>query len=56
MDRDQLRRNIQAGRYADSDHIYYELGEYSVSANALAETSERVWVDTVGGYRTRWGL
>lgn len=50
-----VARAIQADRYADTDNIYYENGEYFVSSDILIELPERVWVDTVGGYWKRHG-
>lgn len=56
MTLEQLYKAIRAGRYEDSEHIWYEEGEYSTSTEVLIPLPERVWVDTVGGYRQRHGL
>lgn len=53
MGLDALRRNIQAGIYRDADHIYYVAGFYSVSSDVLIGLD---WVDTVAGFRARWGF
>lgn len=52
----QLHELIKLGRYADSAYIWYELGSYYVSDDVLIDTPERVFVDTVAGYRKRHGL
>lgn len=46
----QLYEAIRAGRYNDSDHIYYEDERHFVSECVLLETPERVWVNTVEGF------
>lgn len=56
MTLEQLHKAIRTGRYYDDQNIWYELGDYYVTKEALLEIPERVWVDTVRGYRQRHGL
>lgn len=57
MNLEQLKANIRAGKYSDSDNIYCEVdGKYGVSATVRTEQADGVWVDTVGGFRARWGF
>lgn len=52
MTLEELRTAIQAGQYADADNIYHLAGAYSVASAVLPLT----WVDTVAGFRARWGF
>ena len=52
----QLHEAIKAGRYQDEQNIWHEAGNYFVTTEVLAPASERVWVDTVVGYKQRHGL
>lgn len=56
MDLIELYNAIQAGKYVNAEHIYCEDGSYFVSPAILLETPRRGWVDTVGGFRTRWNI
>lgn len=56
MTLEQLHKAIKTGRRYDDEHIWYEDGEYWVTSHVLAPLSERVYVDTVGGYKQRHGL
>jgi hypothetical protein len=53
MGLEELRASIQAGQYRDADNIYCVAGTYSVSSDVLIALD---WVDTVGGFRARWGF
>lgn len=56
MTLEQLHKAIKTGRRYDDEYIWYEDGEYIVTGQVLAPTVERVFVDTVGGYKQRHGL
>jgi hypothetical protein len=47
----QLYAAIRAGRYRNSDNIYFENDRYFVVDTVLIETPERAWVNTVEGFR-----
>lgn len=58
---EQLSANIEAGRYDDSAVIVYEEEcegryVYAVYETVPPPSHTRHLVDTVGGYRLRWGL
>lgn len=53
---EQLHAAIRAARYHNEAYIWYEDGRYLVSDAVLIDIPERVFVDTVAGYKQRHGI